>query len=436
MKVAFLTQWYPPEPATIPAGIAASLARRGLSVRVVTGIPNYPSGQVAPGYAAIRPMTEMLDGVHVHRAPLYPSHDKSVVRRATNYLSWAAAASITGRQVLRDADVVLVYSSPATAAIPAMIRPKPWRKPFALLIQDVWPDSVLSTGFVTSPGLQKFSQRMLEPFTKAAYRASGHIAVTSPGMTDLLVDRGVPRQKLSLVYNWADEQRAFSAVPDRGARQQICADDEMLIMYAGNMGVAQGLGPLVDAMAQLRALPVHLLLVGGGVDADALARRAERLGLDKVHFRPALPPKCADGLIAASDVQIVSLRDEPLFQLTMPSKIQHILASGKPVIAAAGGDVATVVRDSAAGWAVPPGDVAAMANAIRAAYLSRDSLVEVGRRGRDYYTRQMSEAVSADRLVRALEAAVAPSARATAASPEPSGLRVKRPARKAPGETT
>lgn len=114
MKAVFVSQWYPPEPAEVPRGIAKALASQGFDVSVLTGVPNYPTGVVADGYRASRASSETIDRLNVKRTPLYPSHDQSAIRRMLNYASWAFSATLLGQRPLRSADVVLVYSSPAT----------------------------------------------------------------------------------------------------------------------------------------------------------------------------------------------------------------------------------------------------------------------------------------------------------------------------------
>ena len=133
LKVGFVCQWFSPEPIQQPGWIVDGLRRCGADVSVLTGIPNYPTGVVADGYRARKGYVEDLSGVTVRRTPLYPSHDTSAARRMLNYASWALSSALMGARHLKDRDVVLVYSSPATAALPAMAASRFLGVPYVLL---------------------------------------------------------------------------------------------------------------------------------------------------------------------------------------------------------------------------------------------------------------------------------------------------------------
>jgi colanic acid biosynthesis glycosyl transferase WcaI len=234
IRLVFATQWYPPEPADVPESIAHAMREQGMSVEVLTGIPNYPSGDVKQGYSAARATTQVLDGMPVHRVPLYPSHDSSAGRRMLNYMSWALASAVLGQRSLRRADVALVYSSPATAALPTMVARLLWRTPYVLLIQDVWPDSIFASGFLAG-ARTRWIHQLVDVFVQNSYAHAAHIVVISPGMTDLLIDRGVPQDKISVVYNWLPDSET---TPSSHAEGQLLREllrlqrDERVFLYA------------------------------------------------------------------------------------------------------------------------------------------------------------------------------------------------------------
>src|SRR5450830_1025142 len=136
MKIAMISQWYDPEKgsAIMPGTIARALRARGHDVQVVTGFPNDPDGVLYPGYRLRPYKREVLQDVTVHRAPLYVSHDANPRKRAANYLSFAASASVVALSRLRDVDATLVHSTPATVAIPAMAMQLMKRTPFVVHI--------------------------------------------------------------------------------------------------------------------------------------------------------------------------------------------------------------------------------------------------------------------------------------------------------------
>lgn len=405
-RLGFICQWFPPEPVNVPLWIPQELTELGWKVSVLSGVPNYPTGMVHSGYSPWRPLRERLHGLDVHRAPLYPNHGRSTVRRIANYLSWAASASVVGIRALRRVDVNLVYSSPATAGIPALIAKAMLGKPYALFIQDLWPDSVFSSGFLASGTVAKLAHRGLTWLTQLCYRFADAVVVISPGLIDILKARGVPAEKLHLVYNWADEELFRPVEPDADLRRGLGIDgDDFVVMYAGNHGEAQGLDTFVRAITSLPAdLRCHGVLVGSGTQKEDLQRLAE--DHPRLHFLDPVPSEQMASVLASADLQLVSLIDDPLFEITMPSKIQTCLASACPVLVCAPGDAARVATESGAGFAVKPGDEGALRNTlIEIAAMPRASLARMGRTGRYWYQKTMAASIGANKLSEILSAA-------------------------------
>src|SRR5207247_904028 len=127
---------------------AKELARRGHQVEVLTGFPNYPGGQVYPGYRVRLWQREVMDGIPVIRVPLYPSHDRSAGRRAFNYLSFALSAATIGVALIRKPDLVYAYHAPATIGLPAAVIKAIWKTPVVCNLHDLWPDSAAATGMM------------------------------------------------------------------------------------------------------------------------------------------------------------------------------------------------------------------------------------------------------------------------------------------------
>ena len=406
-RVGYISQWFAPEPMTVPVWIAQTLVRSGFDLRVLTAVPNLPTGKIYPGYSAKRFVSETIDDIAVQRCPVYPSHDGSSVKRIANYLSWALTATAGALATFRDVDVTLVYSSPATAALPAMVCKIVRKTPYVLIIQDLWPDSIFSTGFLNGSGMRRITEWAIGTFVRCSYAHADHVVVISPSMIDLLESRGVPRKKLSLVYNWVDEAIFQPCSPHPTFRADLGVEkDTLLLMYAGNMGAAQALDGVIQAVALLEeAERVALVLIGDGVEQAHLQRLAEDLAPGRVHFAPPVPASEMPALMAAADVQLLSLRDEPLFRHTMPSKVQSILACGQPAIAYAPGDASAVVVESGAGWHAQPGDPQQLAECIRRAKAEgATGLRARGALARKHYERFMSERNNGKRLTAILKA--------------------------------
>jgi colanic acid biosynthesis glycosyl transferase WcaI len=187
MKILILTQWFDPEPTFKGLLFAQELAARGHEVAVLTGFPNYPDGEVYPGYR-IRPwVREQIDGISVLRVALCPSHNKSGFRRALNYISFALSAAVIGTTLIRKPDLIYVYHPPITVGLAAVVIGFLRRAPFVCDVQDLWPDTVVASGMLSNPA----ALALLGKFCKFVYRRARRITVLSPGFKEQLVRREV-----------------------------------------------------------------------------------------------------------------------------------------------------------------------------------------------------------------------------------------------------
>lgn len=405
MKIGLITQWFEPESgsAALPSSIARSLVRRGHEVTVLTGYPNYPTGVVHPDYRLAPHMREVRDGLEIHRVFLYPSHDRRPVRRMANFASFAVASAGAAPGCLKHVDAALVYSTPATVGLAGVALSQIRGIPFVLYIQDMWPDTLLASEMLPAR-IEGPVSSLTSGFCRWVYSRAAEIAVIAPSMHDLLLDRGVEGKKISVVYNWADEEIFDGSRVRKNPNQSGSFE----VMYAGSLGDIQGLEVVVEAMAILpKDEKIQLRLVGSGVAEPGLRDLVVRRGLsDRVTFEGPKSISDMPDIMASADVQLLCLRDLPMFHGTVPSKFQAILACGRPVITVAPGDVGKLTEDSGAGISVKPESPEQLAAAILS--LSRSPatvLDQMGERGLAFYRRELSEAVGGDRLEKLLERA-------------------------------
>lgn len=386
-RLILLSQWFDPEPTFKGRLFAEALYARGFDIEVVTGFPNYPGGKLYPGFR-IRPIQrEKIGPIDVIRLPLYPSHDGSAAGRAANYVSFFLSACLYLLLGARRADILYVYHPPVTVGCAAAIARLFRRTPTVIDIQDLWPDTLKATGMIGHPRLLALIGRLC----RWLYRQIDHIVVLSPGFRDVLVARGVPESKISLIYNWADEQ---AVAGDGFATPPALAEaGRFRVMFAGNMGRAQALANVLDAAVLLapRAPQVEICLMGGGIEVSALQDQARERGIANVRFLPQVPMHEVGAYLNAADCLLVHLRDDPLFSITIPSKTQAYLAAGKPIIMAVPGDAASLIHDSASGLVVPPEDPVALADAIaRLARLPAEDIARMGEAAKHYYDGHLS----------------------------------------------
>jgi len=225
----------------------------------------------------------------------------------------------------------------------------------------------------------------------------------SPGFKHLLVQRGVPPEKIEVIYNWADREalvRATGSVPQGSL---LARPSLFKVLFAGNMGHAQALDSVLDAagLHQARASRVVFIFVGAGVDCERLQERAAGLMLRNVEFLPSVPMSEVGTYLAAADVLLVHLRDDPLFAVTIPSKTQAYMAAGKAIVLAVRGDAAELLLAAGGGVAIPPENPEALASALgELASLPLDALAQMGTKSRNYYEAHLSIEHGVDRFGR------------------------------------
>jgi colanic acid biosynthesis glycosyl transferase WcaI len=409
VRLGFISQYYAPEPGSAghPAVVAGSLARRGHDVTALTGFPSYPRGEVFDGYRQRLRYVEQLDDVRVTRVPYYVSHDESGVRRAATMLSFGLSAALQAPWILRQLDAVVVYASPATTVMAAMLLRAVNHTPYVLYVQDLWPDSVTASGMLPERGSRRI-ELTLHAACRAMYRQASAIAVISPGMKEILVRRGVPKADIAVVPNWVDESVLRPARPMESL-EHAWASKRLTVMYAGGVGELQGLDTAIEAMSRFdENAGVHLVIVGEGVAKPKLQRQVEQRGIgDRVSFLAGRPLAEMPAVMAAADVQLISLRDRPLFHATLPSKFQVSMAVGQPVLVSAPGDAGKLAQLSQAGIEVPAEDPEALAAAIlKLRDMPSEERLAMGQRGRAYYSRELSEEAGAASLERLVEQAV------------------------------
>lgn len=404
MRFGLLTQWYDPEPgpAALPGVLARGLRQRGHDVQVLTGFPNYPTGKLAPGYRLLPRLDEQLDGVEVRRVFLYPDHGSSVIHRLANYGSFGMSASALGGRALRNLDAIWVNYSPITVAGPMWLARYLYKVPAVVHVLDLWPDTLLAAGFASEGRLYKAGSPLLQGWCNAMYRAASDVAYISPSVGSVLQERGVPAEKLNYVPMWADEHIFRPA--DRDLRSHLgLRDDEIVLLYAGALGEAQGLDSLIDACARVQDRRFVAVIAGSGLAEDSLRQRVDQLGLSNVRFIGRVAQPEMTDLLATADLCYVGLRPHRLSKITMPSKTQSCLAAGKPLLVAAEGDVASVADESGAGFVARPDDPDGIADAIaQAVRLGRQGLAQRGRQAHSYYQRTFSVQRGVDTIERLL----------------------------------
>jgi colanic acid biosynthesis glycosyl transferase WcaI len=402
MRILFVTHYFQPEPFFMGLPFAKELAKLGHEVEVLTSFPNYPGGKLYPGYKQRPIFRETLDGIPVIRVPLYPSHDKSSMKRIACYATHALSASTFGVAAVKRADVAYIGEGPATIGLPACMLKLIRGIPFVFHILDLWPDSLQATGmFNNRTGLW-----LAHKWCQFTYKRAGKIVICTPGYKQKLMERGVPEDKIELIYNWCDDSQINRVEPDPKLAQQLGMAGHFNIVYAGNLGKAQSLGSVIEAakIIQSQNNRIQFVFIGTGLEEDDLKNKAVSLNLKNVIFLPKRPPSEISPILSIADVLLSHLKDEPLFKITIPGKIQAYMASGKPILVAVRGDASELVIKTKSGFACEPDNPAEIAAvAIKFNNLSPGELSQMGDNGKRFYEQELAMSVAAKKFEKIFE---------------------------------
>lgn len=365
-----------------------SLEKKGHQVEVLTGFPNYPGGEIYPGYRVRLYQRELIDGIQVNRVPLYPSHDKSALRRIVNYLSFAVSALFLGPWLIRRPDTIYIYNLVTLSPVAFLLRFLFGSK-IIIDVLDLWPESVTNSNILNN----KAALYGLDYICKWVYRKADKLVVPSPGIKGALINRGVLAEKIEVIYNWCDELSIRKESEPLDSKELIQSSGKFVVLFAGTMGTVQGLDTLLECARICREkLPkVQFVLIGGGVDKPRLQQRTSAMGLDNVTFFPPRPMEAMGEIFAMADVLIVHLKDDPLFRITIPSKTQAYLYMGRPIIMAMRGDAAELVRKAGAGIICEPDNPQNIMQAVNTLYEMSDiERRKMGEAGHHYYMENLS----------------------------------------------
>jgi glycosyltransferase involved in cell wall biosynthesis len=380
--ILFVTPYYPPEVGAPQARIsetAVGLARRGHHVTVLTTLPNYPSGVVQPEYRAGKRRREVLDGVHVVRVWSYIRPNRGFLGRLLSQLSFGCMAGLLGARASGRPDVIIVESPPLFDAFAG--RFLAWRKrcPYIFTVADIWPESAVQLGALHN----RLAIWLAEQLEWSTYQHASAIWAVTAGIRQTLVVRGCPPERVFLLPNGVDTT-TFRPQDKVRARAELAWDKRFTVVYAGTMGLAQGLGTLLDAAQALQGQPdIRLVMVGDGAARSDLMAEASRRELHNVTFLAPQPHERMPLVLAGADACLVALRKVPLFQGALPSKMYEAMACSRPIVLAVDGEARRLAADEAgAAMYVEPEDPSGLSQAIIALRDHPDMAMQMGDRGR------------------------------------------------------
>lgn len=360
MKILLVTQYFYPENFK-SNDIAIELTKKGHEVTVLTGLPNYPEGKIHNNYGFFKNTRENFQGVDVIRTWLVPRGKGGGVRLFLNYFSWAFFASLRAFSLSfqKKFDVILVHEpSPITQGFPAIVIAKMQRVPLYFWVLDLWPESLTSAGGVKNKAVLSVFTKMVQYI----YDNSDKILISSKGFKESIVAKGNYADKLIYFPNWAEDSiskgNSDYPIPElpKGFK----------IVFAGNIGVAQDVNSIIKtALILKKQLDIHFVFVGDGRSRKQLEDFVSKNNLHTtVHFLGRFPIAAMKTFFNQADVLLVSLKDELIFNLTVPAKLQAYLCTKKPILGMLNGEGAAIINEANCGFSANAGDSEGLAKEI------------------------------------------------------------------------
>lgn len=404
MRLLIVTQYFPPETGAAQNRLmllATRLQNLGVTVTILTAMPNYPSMKVHAGYRGRFYRFELMQGLPVHRAWIFTGTSKSIVLRLVNYFSFVKTSFLIGLIKTGRQDIVFCESPPLFLGISAWFLAWFKRAELVFNVSDLWPESAEKLGLVTNRYLLGVST-VLEEFL---YRHSAIVSGQTQGIVQNISSR-FPMKKVVWLKNGVliDEVKAVDFDPDWREKNGFSGDD-LLIVYAGILGHAQGLEVLLRAAAILTHDPgIHFLLIGNGPVRDHLIAMKERMNLSNVTFWDNRPKPEVLRIIHACDASVVPLKKLDIFKGAIPSKIFENLALKKPLLLGVEGEAKEIFIDRGkAGWAFEPENDVDLAEKILYLKAHREEGTLVGERGFQLLVSQFNPDRIAEEFLRDLK---------------------------------
>ncbi|WP_416193367.1 glycosyltransferase family 4 protein [Nitrobacter sp. TKz-YC01] len=409
LRILVVSQHFWPEILRINE-VVRSLRACGADVEVLAGQPNYPKGKIFEGYRATGVGSERHpSGYLIHRVPVVPRGDGGALRRVANYGSFVLCALLFAPWLTRRKryDVIFVYAiSPILQGLPAAFLKHLKDAVLVIWVQDLWPDSLESTGYVRN----KAALAAVAALTRFIYRRADLLLGQSRGFLQKI--RELAGHRVPIIYHpnpgdIALDERGVAA-PSALAMDSGCFN----VVFAGNLGSAQALETIVASAEMIADPTIRIILVGAGTRLTWLREEIARRGLRNLELVGQYPAEAMPAIFAQASALLVTLGRADNLALTIPSKIPTYLAAARPIIGALDGEGADLIREAKAGLTVPAEDAAALASAIlNLRNLPAVQREEMGVAGRAYFDRHLAPWPLARDLVRHFHEAIGRSGR-------------------------
>lgn len=388
MKILIVTQYFYPETFRVNS-LCEELVRRGHDVTVLTGFPQYPQGKIYDGYGFNKEYEHKWKGAEIERLKVIP-RGKTPIGMLLNCITFVREGKKWVKNCTEKFDAVYVFEvSPVTVGLPAVEYKKKFGSPIFFNVQDLWPENVEVVLGIHN----KLVINLINKIVNKIYSASDKILCSSNGFVKNIKARGVPVEKLVFWPQFCDEPD-FTNIK----KPDVYLDNDFKIVFAGNIGEAQGLDLLLETAKQLENCNnIKFYLIGDGRARKRLEEKAKSNGLRNVFFVGKVSVSEADRYIHFADCAYLSFKDNEVFNMTIPAKLQSYMACGTPILAAAGGESAEIIQKAECGFISARNSIE-LSEIIKQITCSRDKIAEMRKNAYEFYTQNFKKENTVDRL--------------------------------------
>ena len=399
MRILIVSQYFYPENFKIN-DIAIELTKRGHEVTVLTGLPNYPTGKIYENYGFFKRKKENYHGVKIIRTWLTPRGKGGIIRLFLNYFSWAFFASIRAFFLAFSSkfDSIIVHEpSPITQGFPAIIVKKIQGIPMYFWVLDLWPETLTSAGGINN----KFILSVFTKIVKFIYQNSNKILISSRSFKKSIIAKGDFEERIIYFPNWAEESisKGFAdfPVPELPGGFKV--------LFAGNIGVAQDMVSIGRAALKLKNHKIQFIILGDGRMKESLEQFIKEHDLHKtIHLLGRFPIEAMKTFFERADALLITLKDEVVFNLTVPAKLQAYMCTKKPILGMLNGEGSKIIQDSDCGFVTNAGNHEEFSKIIlKMSELSKDKRDRLGNNGFNYFNKNFTLKTCMNNLEKVLE---------------------------------
>ena len=387
MKLLIVSQYFWPEEFRIN-DLALDLVKRGHDVSVITGNPNYPKGKFIKGYG-FKYSTETYQGIKIHRVPIFARGNSSFML-ILNYVSFIFFGSIFAYFHKEKYDKVFAVNySPITAVIPAIVYSKKNKIKLSIWVQDLWPESIVASSNIKS----KIVFNELNKLVKYIYKNCDNIFVSNYGFKNSIIKKKISSNKIKFMPNWAEDIFESSRTLNVN-RKEFNIPIGFVIMFAGNIGESQDFESIIKAIELNKENhSIQWVFVGDGRKSKWLHEKIHEKKLTKiVTLLGRHPTESMPSFFKLADVMLVSLKNEYIFSLTVPGKVQSYMASSKPILTMLDGEGSSIIKESKSGFVANAGDYKTLSTNVQKCFnLSSIKLDELGQNAFNFYKKKYSK---------------------------------------------